>query len=251
MEFPARFMIMVFLGRKNLGDDDSSKVVVGQIINKVRRIIMRVMILGAAGQIGRMVTDDLLTQTDFDLVLYGRNVSSRLADKASARVALVDGTFEDTDKIRKNLSGIDAVYLSFVAGDNIVKPLVQALTQAGIKRLIAANIPDLYQEVTGKFQKWYRANTGIVWNTPYKKAADIIEASDLDYIILRITWLYNQDGNTAVHITKKGEPFVEAQVTRQAVAQTVTDLLTGKADYHRESLGLGEPGADYAKPSFY
>ena len=111
--------------------------------------------------------------------------------------------------------------------------------------------PNCNQEVTGKFQKWYRENTGIVWNTPYKKAADIIENSELDYIILRITWLYNQEGNTNVHITKKGEPFVEAQVTRQAVAQTVVDLLTGKLDYHRESLGLGEPGTQYFKPSFY
>lgn len=125
------------------------------------------------------------------------------------------------------------------------------LKEAGVKRFIAANIPDLYQEVTGKFQKWYRANTGLIWQTNLRTAADLIEASDLDYIILRITWLYDQANNTAVHVTRKGEPFTEAQVTRQAVAQFVTDLLTGKADYHRESLGLGEPGTAYTKPSFY
>lgn len=212
---------------------------------------MRVMILGAAGQIGKMVTADLLEQTDFDLILYGRNVTKRLASNAGLRVKLVDGTFEDVATIKANLVGVDAVYISFVADDTIIRPLIKVLDETGIKRFIAANIPDLYQEVTGKFQKWYRANTGIIWTSPLRKAADLIEASDLDYVILRITWLYNQDGNTNVHLSKKGEPFTEAQVTRQAVSQVVTDLLTGKADYHRESLGLGEPGTDFAKPSFY
>ncbi|KGH74580.1 oxidoreductase, partial [Oenococcus oeni IOEB_9304] len=117
-------------------------------------------------------------------------------------------------------------------------------------RFIAANIPDIYQEVTGPFQNGIE-NTGETWKLPMHKAAEIIEESDLDYIILRITWLYNQDGNKNVHITTKGEPFVEAQVTRQAVAQVVVDLLTGKRDYHRESLGLGEPHTDFKKPSFY
>lgn len=212
---------------------------------------MRVMILGAAGQIGRLVTADLLAQTDFDLVLYGRNVTTRLATTAGPRVTLVDGTFEDTATIKANLKDVDAVYyLSFVAGPDLVGPLVEVLEETGVQRFIAANVPDLYQEVTGKFQKWYRENTGIIWTSPYREAADIIAASSLDYIILRITWLYNQTGNTKVHITRKGEPFIEAQVTREAVAQVVTDLLTGVVDYHRESLGLGEPGTDFTKPSF-
>lgn len=212
---------------------------------------MKVMILGAAGQIGRMLTDDLLTQTDFDLVLYGRNVSSRLSDKVSDRVSLVDGDFEDLNVIKEHLVDVDAVYLNFVAEDDFIKPLVEILEESGVSRFIAASVPDLYQEVTGKFQEWYRANTGIIWTTPLRKSADIIEASNLDYVILRITWLYNEDGNTRVHVTQKGEPFVEAQITRQAVSQFITALLTNRADYHRASLGLGEPGTEYTKPSFY
>ncbi|PAD37116.1 NAD(P)H-binding protein [Terribacillus saccharophilus] len=212
---------------------------------------MKVMILGAAGQIGRMVTADLLTQTNFDLVLYGRNVTSRLADTVSDRVSLVDGEFEEFDKITNYLVDVDAVYLSFVAKDDLISPLVKILEESGIKRFIAASVPDLYQEITGNFQDWYRANTGIMWTSPYRKAADIIEASNLDYIILRITWLYNEEGNTRVHITHKGEPFVEAQITRQAVSQFITDLFNNRAEYHRASLGLGEPGTEYTKPSFY
>lgn len=209
------------------------------------------LILGAAGQIGKMVTENILDQTDFNIVLYGRNVSTRLADKANDRVTLVDGTFEDVDKIAESLKGVDAVYINFVAKDNLMKPIVETLEASGVKRFIVASVPDVYEEVTGKFQKWYRANTGIMWTSPYRKSVDIVEASSLDYVILRITWLYDEKGNTRVQITEKGEPFVSAQVTRQAVAQFVTDLFTGKADYHRASLGLGEPDTEWEKPSFY
>jgi len=212
---------------------------------------MKVMILGAAGQIGRLVTDDLLAQTDFDLVLYGHELSTRLADKQSERVTLVDGDFTETEKIKEHLTGVDAVYVSYVAGSDVVAGLIKVLDEAGVKRFIVANVPDLYQEVTGPFQQWYRDNTGIIWKSDARKAADLVEASDLDYVILRITWLYNQANNTNVHITRKGEPFTEAQVTRQAVAQTVTDLLTGKVTAHRDSLGLGEPDTAFSKPSFY
>jgi len=39
---------------------------------------MKILILGAAGEIGRMLTKDLLKQTDYELVLYTRNASKRL-----------------------------------------------------------------------------------------------------------------------------------------------------------------------------
>lgn len=122
---------------------------------------MKVMILGAAGQIGRVVTKDLLEQTDDELVLYGRNVSERLRDVASDRERLVDGTFEEVARIKKHFAGVDAVYLSFVAGPQIVGPLIKALDEVGVKRFIACNVPDIYQEVTGKFQAWYREHTGL------------------------------------------------------------------------------------------
>lgn len=211
---------------------------------------MKVLVLGAAGQIGQMVTNNLLEQTDDDLVLYGHNVSQRLKNFKSSRVTFVNGDFLEFDKVRTASEGVDAAYLSFVAKPEIITGVIDALDKADVKRFIAANVPDLYQEVSGPFQTWYRQNTGLTWQTDLKKSADLVEASDLDYVILRITWLYNQENNTKIHISEKGEPLTEAQVTRQAVAQFVVDLLTNKADYHRANLGLGEPNTQFEKPSF-
>lgn len=129
--------------------------------------------------------------------------------------------------------------------------LLVSAKSANVSRFVALSIPDIYQEVSGPFQQWYRNNTGLVWQGELPKSAEIVENSTLDYVLLRVTWLYNEKGNANIEISHKGEPFVDAQITREAVAQFVTDLLIDKADYHRESLGVGEQGTNWTKPSFY
>lgn len=59
--------------------------------------------------------------------------------------------------------------------------------------------------------------------------------------------------NTSRHlqVLKNSRLVKTVQITREAVAKFATDLLTGKVDYHRESLGIGEPNTEWTKPSFY
>jgi hypothetical protein len=85
----------------------------------------------------------------------------------------------------------------------------------------------------------------------FKSTAKVVEESDLDYTLLRLTWLYNQEGNEKYHLTLNGEPFIGAQVTRQAVARLVMDLLADNTIYICESLGVSEPNTDFERPSFY
>lgn len=211
----------------------------------------RYVILAATGQIGQLTTKYLLDESDADLVLYGHNAAQRLSQYQSDRVEFVDGDLKDTATLQKAFDGADAVFLAYVATPDIMKPLVKTLDESGVKRFIAMSVPDIYQEVAGPFQAWYRQHTGLVWKTNYVETADTIDNSDLDYVILRTTWLYNDPSKTAVDVTKKGEPFKDAQITREAVAKFAGDLLTGKEDYHRESLGIGEPNTAWTKPSFY
>lgn len=146
---------------------------------------------------------------------------------------------------------MDGVFLAYVAQPDIIKPLVKTLDEAGVKRFIAMSIPDIYKEVADPFQTWYRQNTGLIWQTPLVDSAKTIEDSDLDYVILRTTWLYNDPSKLKVDVSKKGEPFKDAQITREAGANFAAELLPGKQDYHRESLGIGEPNTAWTKPSFY
>ncbi|MBF8970015.1 NAD(P)H-binding protein [Streptococcus sp. NLN76] len=211
---------------------------------------MKVTILGAAGQIAKLATRYFLEQTEVELVLFARNAQARLQEFVSPRVTLVDGDFADTAQVSLALAGADVAFLAFVGDDQLVGHLLPLVEKAGVSRFIVSSVPDIYQEIEGPFQDWYRSNTGIMWTSHVRKAADVVEASDLDYLILRITWLYNAEGKK-LHVTRKGEPFTEAQVTRQLVAQFVVDAVSGKEDFHRESVGLGEVGTKWEKPSFY
>lgn len=184
-------------------------------------------------------------------MLYGRNVSKRLNNLSDERVEFVDGDFDELSKLKQAMADVDMVYLSFVGWGDLTQNIVSMMDELGVTRYIAANIPDIYDEVEGPFKAWYQAHTKEIHTGGPQAAAKIIEASDLDYVILRITWLYDEPGNTNVHVTRKGEPLRESQVTREAVAQFVTDLVDGKQNYHRESLGLGESDTDWDKPSFY
>lgn len=212
---------------------------------------MKYAILAATGQIGQLTAQYLLDNTDADLVLFGHNADRRLSQFASDRVELVDGDLTNEDDVKKAIDGTDGVFVAFVATPDIAQVVVNAMDETGVKRLVIMSIPDIYQEVTGPFQKWYRANTGLIWQTPLVESAKIIEDSDLDYVILRTTWLYNDPSKLEVDVTKKGEPFKDAQISREAVAKFAADLLTDKRDYHRESLGIGEPNTEWEKPSFY
>lgn len=209
------------------------------------------VVLAATGQIGQLTVQDLLANSEADLVLFGRNAAQRLSQFAGDRVSFVDGDLTDSAALKQALTGADAAFLAYVATPDIVKPLIATLDASGVQRFITMSVPDVYQEVAGPFQAWYREHTGLVWQTNYVDTVEAVENSDLDYVILRTTWLYNDATKTAVDVTKKGEPFKDAQITREAVAKFASDLLTGQQDYHRESLGIGEPNTAWTKPSFY
>lgn len=43
--------------------------------------------------------------------------------------------------------------------------------------------------------------------------AKLVDESGLDYTYLRMTWLYNQEGNRSYKLILQGEPYKGAQVT--------------------------------------
>ena len=60
---------------------------------------------------------------------------------------------------------------------------------------------------------------------PYRDSARAIEASDLDYTILRPGWFTNGD-EIDYETTQKGEPFRGHDVSRKSLALLVVKLAT-------------------------
>jgi uncharacterized protein YbjT (DUF2867 family) len=214
---------------------------------------MKVLILGAAGQIARMLRKELIKKPDYSIVLYARNGHQRLTINDDNREVIFDGDFKDKNKLIDAMKDVDLVYINDMGDDKSTKTIIDAMHDSGVRRVIAASVLGIYDEVPGAFGKW---NKRMIGGSPRMhsqiESARILENSNLDYMLLRLTWLYNENGNIKYMITQKGEPFIGAQVSRQAVTQLIMDIIEEKSDkYLQTSLGVSEPDTDWAKPSFY
>ncbi|MDQ0202211.1 SDR family oxidoreductase [Neobacillus ginsengisoli] len=191
-----------------------------------------VLILGANGSIARVAVDLFLKETDAQLTLYLRN-SSRLKNIDSSRVRVIEGDVLDIEKLKEAMIGQDVVYAN-LAGSlvQMAKTVVQAMNATGIKRLIWISSMGIYEEVPGER---YRSILD-----PYRDSAAIIEASDLDYTILRPGWFTYED-EIDYEITQKGEPFKGHDISRKSVADLVVKLAVTPGLEVRRSLGVNKP----------
>jgi uncharacterized protein YbjT (DUF2867 family) len=191
-----------------------------------------VLILGASGGIARVATDLFLRETDAQLTLYVRN-ARKLKQVDAARARVVEGDVLDTAALTHAMAGQDVVYAN-LAGDleRMAKSVVQAMTDAGVRRLIWISSMGIYDEVPGE-------QTGSVLD-PYRKSAKVIEGSDLDYTILRPGWFTNDD-EVDYETTQKGEPFRGHDISRKSLASLVVKLATTPGLEVRASLGVNTP----------
>jgi len=100
---------------------------------------------------------------------------------------------------------------------------------SGLKRLIFISSMGVYGEVPGER---YRSVLD-----PYRDSAAAIEASDLDYNLLRPGWFID-DPEVRYSLTRKGEPFRGHDVSLNSVSDLIVKLATTPGLHVRESLGV-------------
>jgi len=189
----------------------------------------RILILGANGQLARHTTPFLLDRTDAHLTLYLRR-ASRLKNPDPQRVTVIEGDVLDNKTLMAAMQGQDVVYANLV-GDMAPQAcaIVAAMHAAGIKRLIFISSMGIYGEVPGEK---YRS----VLN-PYRDSAAIVEASDLNYTVLRPGWFTNDD-KIDYRITQKGEPFQGHDVSLNSLSDLIVKLVLSPTLHTRSSLGV-------------
>jgi uncharacterized protein YbjT (DUF2867 family) len=200
--------------------------------NRKEYQMTKVLILGAYGQIARVATDLFLKQTDARLTLYLRDAQRLENIGHGDRVRVVEGDVLDTTTLEAAMAGQDVVYANLAGQlERQARSIVQAMEKTGVKRLIFISSMGIYDEVPGE-------RYGSVLD-PYRKAASVIEASQLDYTILRPAWLNDRD-EIAYASTQKGEPFKNASetVSRKSVADLVVRLAITPGLEIRKSLGI-------------
>ena len=192
----------------------------------------KVLILGANGGIARVAIDIFLQKTDAHLTLYLRN-ARRLKHLESDRVRVIEGNVLNVDELKAAMVGQDVVYAN-LAGPlkRMAETIVEAMHATGLRRLIFISSMGIYGEVPGE-------KYGSILD-PYRDSAAVIEASDLDYTILRPAWFTSAD-EVDYETTTKGEPFKGSIVSRKSVADLVVKLALDPTLDVRQSLGINKP----------
>ncbi len=208
-----------------------------------------VLILGARGRIAKHVIDLLSKNKVYNLTLYLRK-AKRLGKVHGSNVRVIEGDVLDFKNLKEAMERQDVVYANLDGKlEKQAENIVKAMSESGIKRLIFITSMGIYDEVPGKFGAWNKKMIG-KYLGPYRKAADTIEASDLNYTILRPAWLTDND-EIDYETTHKNEPFKGTEVSRKSVAALVVKLIDNPALEIRKSLGVNKPNTDGDKPSFY
>ena len=189
----------------------------------------KVLILGANGQLARNTTRVLLRDTEAKLTLYLRR-ASRLKNPDPSRVTIVEGDVLDLPTLKAAMKGQDVVYGNLAgAMKQQAEHIVDAMQATGLKRLVFISSMGIYGEVPGER---YR---GVL--DPYRDSAAVIEASDLDYTILRPGW-FTQDAAVDYRTTQKGEPFRGHDVSLNSVSDLIVKLTLHPGMEVRRSLGV-------------
>jgi uncharacterized protein YbjT (DUF2867 family) len=190
----------------------------------------RILILGANGQLARNTTALFLERSDVVLTLYLRR-AKRLGNPDSARATIVEGDVLDQASLEAAMRGQDVVYAN-LTGDmaSQARTIIAAMHAADLKRLIFISSVGIYGEVPGEH---YQSVLD-----PYRDSAALIEASNLDYTILRPGW-FTRDKTVSYQITQKGEPFRGHDVSLNSLSHLIVKLALTPGLEIRHSIGVG------------
>lgn len=188
-----------------------------------------ILILGANGQLARNTTPFFLQHPDVRLTLYLRR-ANRLKNPDPSRVTIVEGDVLDEQTLITAMQSQDVVYASLAgAMEQQAKAIVSAMHAAGMKRLIFISSMGIYGEVPG--QRY----SSIL--DPYRDSAAVIEASNLDYTILRPGW-FTHESEINYQTTQKGQPFQGHDVSLNSLSDLIVKLALSPTLEIRHSLGV-------------
>ena len=187
-----------------------------------------VIILGASGNIAKHVIDILLKKDDVNLTLFLRN-KGKLRNKNVSNCRIIEGSVLDFTRLKYAVAGQDIVYANLAGNlEAMAKNIVKAMDETGVKKLIFISSISIYDvPLKPNLQ-------------PYRKAADVIEASDLEYTIMRPAWYTNTD-EVNYETNRKGEPERGSVISQKSLATLITKIIEFPENYIRENLGVNKP----------
>lgn len=209
----------------------------------------RVLILGATSNISHYLIPKLMHQDVF-LTLFARHGKQRLTDLMSkTNVHVTSGDWNNRSDLYQAIENQDIVFMATGQFIQANRNIVSVMKDCRVGRLIVAGGLGIENEIPGEFGQWNQKMMGN--NQNLVDAAEVIKRSNLNYTLMRMAWLYDQPGNERYELIPSGQPFRDTQLTRQAAAAFVADVIHTPTLAAHESVGVAESDTQWDKPAFY
>lgn len=188
----------------------------------------KVLIIGATGSLAQHVVAALKQIDNVALTLFVRN-KSRLQISTRQGCTIIEGDAMQYESVKNAVANHDIVYVNLAGNlEAMTSNIVKAMQETGAQRIIAISSIGIYDTPLRPVL------------VPYRKLADIIENSGLDYTILRPDWFTN-DNEVDYAITHKGEPESGQAISRKSIAAFIATIIEDPALYSKENVGISKP----------
>ncbi|MFH5810618.1 NAD(P)H-binding protein [Companilactobacillus sp. FL22-1] len=190
-----------------------------------------VLIIGATSLMGQTAAKYFLNKTDDNITLMARYTGLLSVDQSRERV--FQGDIIDEQILNEAMEGIDVVLVSLDSNEErMIQKIVDAMDKAGVKRFLFLTSMGLCNDVP--------TTTGASGNlteeeilAPYRQVVNLIENSDLNYTIIRPSWLDDGKDVTNYEIVHNGAPYKVDEVSKESVADLIVHLAhSDKLDSH-------------------
>jgi uncharacterized protein YbjT (DUF2867 family) len=189
-----------------------------------------VLIIGASGGIAQIVTDLLLNDETINLTLFARK-TNRLKSNLTSKYTVIEGDAMDKEALKTAMRGQDIVYVNLVGDlERMTKNIVGAMQEIGVTKIIAISSIGIYDTPLKSVL------------VPYRKLADVIEASGLDYTILRPEWFSNEN-EVDYETTLKDTPEKGSVISRKSLATLITEIIKTPEQFKQLNLGVNKPNS--------
>lgn len=195
-----------------------------------------ILLLGATGTAGSAITEKLLSDTDHHVTLFARHAGDKFLE--SPRTTVVNGDAENIEDLKKVMQGQDVVYcaISGEALPQIAENIVAAMDECGVNRLIFMGAVGIYNEIPDEIDGEDNLDNEPA-QLPNRQAVDIVEASDLNYTVLRPGYLREGEENDFV-LSVKGEAAKGYITTIPSLVKLAVQLISDKSLYARGSVSI-------------
>lgn len=211
-----------------------------------------VTVIGANGQIARLVEQHYLNHDQVNLKLFARNVQRLPQEFAAANnVQIIEGDARNYNDVFKAVAGSDLVYANLGGVFTpMVHNIVQAMNEQQVRRLIHVTGLGLYHEVPDPFGTWVEESCGHAVMEDTRDAARLIENNgDLDYTIIRAGYMSNAPV-VDYELTHRHEPFKGTTISRASIADLIERMIDDPSLFVNDSLGIAQAGTDGATPVY-